>query len=201
MKINEIDPGTKLDISAANTIDHFIELIHTHCSEAIAGMKQANKFLYRGINNVPDMFHGKPRENRKPYNSERANVQKLYDRALSSIGCTALRNNSIFCTADPNMAAIYSDSGLFYCIFPVNGFNFTWSPDIKDPVNDSDFNWMGNKNNPDFYTDFVKLKHYTNGNFSAALTSGNEIMISGEYYAVIEAAIDRDTKYRILNAN
>jgi hypothetical protein len=184
MKINEIDPGEKIDISDTNNIYHFIDLIHTHCSEAIAGMKQANKFLYRGINGVPSMFHGKPRSDRQPTNKNRTESQKMFDIALAKQGIEANRSNSIFCSGSVTQAMIYGlDDNDVYCIFPTNGFKFVWSPKVRDIVNDPDYNWR-NRYEQEFYDRYVIRKDYTNQALGEAIKSGHEIMIAGEYYAI-----------------
>lgn len=139
-----LKPGDRKKFKPSNTnVEARFDKFLSDCSEGIAAMKQANKFLYRGIDstNVPSIFVGKPRENRNALDTPNS-VAEAFDEILSSSGFKALRSNSIFCSGDINQASGYASlqggwGGVknVFMIFPKNGFSLTWSPKIRDFTN------------------------------------------------------------------
>lgn len=99
--------------------------IEDHCSDFLNILKKTNMFLYRGIKDCGNnqIFLGYSRNDRTPRDTD-AYIQTLTDTYLKLQGFTALRSNSIFCTADESATDIY---GRQYIIFPINGFKYTWS--------------------------------------------------------------------------
>ena len=63
-------------------------------------------------------------------------AQDVYDKSIAKAGFKALRSNSIFTSGDSSLAFGFGSSR--YIIFPVNGFNFTWSHSKRDIVIGSD---------------------------------------------------------------
>jgi hypothetical protein len=57
-------------------------------------------------------------------------VSAKIDARLKKQNFTALRSNSIFCTTNYGTASAYGD--VVFVIFPINGFSYTWSPQIRD---------------------------------------------------------------------
>jgi hypothetical protein len=108
--------------------------IETNCSEFLAAVVKAKKFLYRGINKAPDSYAivGKPLKNRKPRDSS-LELQKQFDRLLTLAGFEALRSNSIFATSMYSSASTY---GNVYAIFPLDGYKFTYSEVWDDIILD-----------------------------------------------------------------
>lgn len=176
-----LKPGKKKEFIPSNTKQKTsFETFLSDCSESISAMKQANHFLYRGIeSDVPDIFIGKSRNKRKPLDTD-PSISNSFDKILSASGFTSLRSNSIFCTGSYHQAGNYGDE---FLIFPVNGFSYTWSPYVGDFTMDVSrtlprlLKW---KKTP---KEIVNQYQYTNQNLSTALTSGNEITITGAYYA------------------
>lgn len=215
-------------------LEPYIKILQKECSQAIAVYKQAGKVLLRGSKNAPAAFVGKSWNQRNPKDSDKLG-QELFDAALTKLGITALRSNSIFTSSTVEQAANY---GSVYMIFPKNGFQFSWTkfdPDvvIDDPTEiwkekfieklEIDINRFYNKKIPNFWdldvlmsiidhggiqgfanklkndgypkadlmtadnlVDAKKIKtEYgpDNKNFLAAIQSGGEVLISGEYYA------------------
>jgi hypothetical protein len=115
-----------------------MSMIKRDCSEALNEMKRADNFLYRGLRmsqyqeGMPNIFVGKPRENRKAKDSA-TDVQEKFDNLLKEAGFQALRSNSIFCSGNKSQASGY---GEMYCIFPKNGYACTWSPKFSDLYSD-----------------------------------------------------------------
>lgn len=188
MKIYEIEAGDKIDIADKDSQDQlqdFVTVVRAQCGEALNAMKSAGRFLYRGLfNSAPEMFHGRPRENRQPLNKHRLQSQLMFDAALSKQGIKANRSNSIFCSGDLSQAYVYADNDKdVYLIFPINGFDFSWSPHVRDLVSEPNYRW-NQQTEQEFYDKYIISQEYTNTNFDKALISGYEIMIHGEYYAI-----------------
>jgi hypothetical protein len=132
MRLYELKPGRKKEFHPSNTEEpQSFTTFLANCSESIAAMREAKSFLYRGTYGAHDIFLGRPRENRKTTDTS-PTLQKEWDKIYTSAGFTALRSNSIFCSADIHVADSYGHS---YIIFPINGFSFTWSPKIYDLYN------------------------------------------------------------------
>lgn len=195
MRIYEIDAGTR------TSIDGFTEALHliqANCKQALSAMTSANRFLYRGTRGAPsEVFHGASRQDRNPSSSTKE-FQENIDSALSMAGFKALRSNSIFCSGDIMEAVGYGGNKNLYMIFPIDGFQYTWSPKIRDLFVD-EYNLWGDDpgafdkrttfyrepNAPDeLKKEFLQRVGYKNTDLDAAIVSGREIMISGEYYAV-----------------
>ena len=109
-----------------------VSFIEAHCQEYLQMSKLAGGFLYRGIarnlNRAP-IFIGNSSDNRPPRNTA-PNIQKIADEYLKIGGFKALRSNSVFC-GNIDQASEYGD---IYIIFPIDGFDFTWSMNHDDWV-------------------------------------------------------------------
>lgn len=196
MKLYEIASGEKEEI-----LDSIVPMITKNCKRALHCMRATHGFLFRGIKAgqakaLPRVFLGASRDNRNPTSSS-ATFQRNIDLTLSNAGFNALRLNSIFVTSNIHEASLYSSQNL-YMIFPIDGFKFTWSPVISDLYinewkmwgdDDIAFNtrqeFYNHENaSPELQKRFLEITRYTDTDFTSAMKSGNEIMISGRYYAV-----------------
>lgn len=103
------------------------------CSDAIASMKAADTFLFRGAERDGDAYISKPFDKRRTMTSV-AEVQQFYDKKIAEVGFKALRGNSIFTSGDRTLSSGFGS--IQYMIFPVNGFSFTYStnPEKRDIV-------------------------------------------------------------------
>jgi hypothetical protein len=111
--------------------DDIINLIKTKCSDILHIYKITNKPLYRGIKKAHhQMFIARSREDRVPTDSHHG-VSDIINASLKYVDIKARRDNSIFCTGDKDYA---DEFGSPYVIFPVNGFNYTWSRYYKDVI-------------------------------------------------------------------
>lgn len=205
MKITEIEAGNKEELN--HTLKSFFGLVGQECSAAVSTYMQTHNVLYRGFrpSSVGDrtLFKGNPRNNRKTM-SINSGIQTVIDDALSKCGFTALRSNSLFCTSDFSDADSY---GKPYIIFPKNGFKFTWSPEIADLFLDlsrtyhvadvNDLISIVGSTDPRAIVDHFK---FTNQMFIQAIRSHNEILISGEYYAVSveDYELEGDYKFEVM---
>ena len=103
-----------------------IRYVLQNCKDAVNACKAAGKFLYRGdVQAKKDdvAFVGTSRNDRRPTDSD-STISQEYDRILKSLGFSALRHNSIFCTSDLNHAEGF---GQDYMIFPIDKHSsYTW---------------------------------------------------------------------------
>lgn len=199
MKINEIDPGEKVNIpidpKEHSRLDRIVSMIQTKCSDALVGMSEAQDFLYRGTKGgTSEEFVGRSRNDRRAKSSS-YEMQVNIDKAFTMAGFQALRSNSIYATSNMMDASMYGSATNLFLIFPVNGFKFTWSPIIDDLYVDIDraYRDIPIATKMDFcYREadkeglelFLKLTDYRSDDFGAAVASKHEIMISGEYIAL-----------------
>lgn len=218
MRLFEIAPGRKERVStgfslfSSSKYPKYLSLIQRDCTDAIAIMKHQKAFIYRGVNSSPNAFVSRSRENRRSLTY--AYGQSVLDKILVAAGFTAIRSNSIFCSADSSVASTY---GNLYFIFPKNGFEYSWSSKFRDSislthkiedklgsvkpkVNDDEAFVMSTGQNeqgeslidlldaaqsdPNAAKRFCKLAGYTNSHLDLGLESHHEIMIRGEYYAI-----------------
>lgn len=179
MRLSEISPGEKA-LVASNRIASFIKLVKTECSDAWDAYHRTNKLLCRGVKNAHNisMFHGLTRNSRNPMSTSRGEQDHI-DMALKKYGFTALRSNSIYCTADEGDAKSY---GELFIIFPKNGFDFTWSPVIGDLYLDMRRSGIANATTMS-YEEIIEQFQFRKDRFDEALDSYHEILIKGEYYA------------------
>jgi hypothetical protein len=127
------------------------ERIEREASFAVKSFKNTQKVLYRGSRKSQDAFIGRPWTGRKPTHSN-SEFSDLYDQALSMYGAKALRSNSLFVTADPDLAAGFGN--VLHIIFPMDGFHYTWSTVEKDIVFNSE-SWSRSFDN-ELVADYMK---------------------------------------------
>ena len=124
MRIYEIAPGEKRSIQIQKFDAIWDNLIVTNCNEIIEIYSKSNSFLYRGIKGSKNLiFRGYSRIDRFPSDSYRS-LSDLFDIGLKKCGMTALRSNSLF-TA--NSVELSSQFGNEYIIFPIDGFEYTYT--------------------------------------------------------------------------
>jgi transcription antitermination factor NusG len=119
-------------------LSNLLRGIRKNCSQIIKIYQQINdyddynkkRFLYRGIRSYEDALYGKPFDARRPKDSV-LEINQLADKALTNAGFKARRTNSIFTTSNKEQASNY---GNVYIIFPVDGFDFTYSRRNSDLV-------------------------------------------------------------------
>ena len=168
MKINEIN-STKFE--------NVLTLIENDCSIFIRDTGKLRLKMYHGfVDEKPEIFSDVPRDDRQPRSSS-MNVQTQIDNMLKLSGFEARRGNSLFCTGNSKMSALY---GKNYLIFPVNGYKFTWNELIID--------MYGNLEGMNILTDIynkvsprviVNKFKFRKDDISAALISGVEIYLRG----------------------
>lgn len=185
MKINEIEAGKKYGLPSDEE-GQIIDLIKTNCSDAVAAMQQCGQFLYRGAGVKHLAFHGRSRENRRSLSMLNWQ-QEVFDKAMTAYGFTALRSNSIFCSGSFDQAKSY---GHPFIIFPVNGFSFLWSAEVRDfvikayPIGDACKDALKSRDPIGaIQNNVIRPYKYSDSNLGEAILAGHEISVHGEYYA------------------
>lgn len=179
MLISEIEHGKK--VSFVDTHNRIVATIQKDCSQFIIASKATRMPLYRGVNGAPaTIFKGRPRRDRRTYTEDE--LVKLFNIGFSELGIKANRTNTIACTSDAEIAGTFGSP--FY-IFPINGFEFSWSQKVDDFgagfIDDDVYGIIAKyQKNP---IKLVKKYGFTDKNFNRALLSGHEINVLGEYYA------------------
>lgn len=133
MRIDELRPGKIVaPKSYGSTEDQFFapakKYITRHCGQALEIMRAVKNPLFRGIDIRVPYFFGHPRENRPSFGGD-PDLMELIDGKLASAGFKALRHNSIMCSGSATKAFQFGET---YLVFPRDGFDFTWSPEISD---------------------------------------------------------------------
>ncbi len=187
MKIKELQPGEEIALRLKKE-DKILSLIKEHCQTAHQTYLNTHKILTRGIDKnylTANEFIGRSRENRTPIVMNEIKAKKL-NSAFSELGFNARRDNSIFCSSNKNA---YKMFGTAFYIFPIDPFDFTWSPIVKDINIDMPLRSAINDNNYDIfklwnegqYNELIKYCEYSKTDFNEAVLSENEVMIHGKY--------------------
>lgn len=109
-------------------MNDIVAIIRAECSEILEFYRNGGGLLYRGSKDKPSIFRRDVRQDRIPANTPEA-IHHATDEALTALGFTAIRSNSLFVTSKPNIAGFY---GPAYVILPMNGFAFTYWRNAQD---------------------------------------------------------------------
>jgi len=200
MLLSEFKHGRKLKNTSKIGHDQqqkIIEYIHKHCQDILMVYAQTNDCLYKGLSNdVGQIMMGKSEENREPKDTPKE-VQVKVDSLLQGAGFTALRRNSFFCISDVERAEYFckGDWTRLYVVFPLDGFEYTWSATINDfsehfgllPISHSGTQ-IETDNISSFENlkpnEFVKKYDYYKTNIQEAIILQKEVMIRGSYILI-----------------
>jgi len=174
-----------------------VEYIHKNCQEILMTYQQTNDCLYRGLSHdAGPIMIGKSNENREPVDTPKE-IQNKVDSLLQGAGFKALRRNSIFCTSDIDRAEFFTKRHFtqIYVIFPLDGFEYTWSSKIDDFSEYFGLVKADSGNHPDQMDvvssfdnldsiGFVEKYDYHNTNLSEAVLRQKEVMLRGGYVLV-----------------
>lgn len=166
--------------------DELCRTIQNDCSEIIHIYRETNSRLTHDTQRSGKILFGTT-QNRLPRHTP-LRLQKNIDQKLQAMGFIAVRGNSLFCSTGGNSFK-YGENR--YTVFPVNGFQFTYSPNIRDLTmelwseqsDDEDVDVVDNIMNMT-PKEFVDYYEYTNKNILDGLNADCEIMIAGSYYLV-----------------
>lgn len=186
-------------------IEKYSILIKKQCTQIVSiYQRHEDDYFYRGLmNSVEPFIFSQSKESRAPRNTP-IEIQNRFDKILKKLGFTAIRSNSIFVTPDYHTArGVYATGGKgnVYVIFPVDGFSYTWSPNVHDFYVDgidpytkgygykvaglpTVAQFMLNTANLGDLSWFKRFYGYTNKNLEQALNTQSEVLIHGKYYAV-----------------
>lgn len=153
MRIFEIAPGEKQPVNFKSLKDFWQNKIEVECSEALAEMRKASSWLYRGSNDYGHIYKGSSHNERKPKDSSKY-LSVEWDRMLQQLGFDAVRSNSIFCTSNSSHARSF---GKVYCVFPINGFKYTYSPYIRDKMIDDWSDFIDDEKNRIIYDEYRRV--------------------------------------------
>lgn len=128
-----------LDEKRLLTYEEGIELVKKECSEIINIYKKAGRVLFRGtkserrkpIDDDNKIYKIVPRKRRNPKDTDKE-TQKILDNLFNQRFGWKPRSHGIF-AAGIESASYY---GTPHGFFPVNGFDYIWSPKIDDLYND-----------------------------------------------------------------
>jgi transcription antitermination factor NusG len=179
-------------------MENLFKALAKNCKQIIKVYKQLNRnnfdqeiFLYRGIKSTEDALYGKPFENRKPKDSL-TNLHDLVNNALKDSGFVATRENSTFVTGKRSQAAGYGDD--LYIIFPVDGFEFTYTKEgdlildrtYKDNILDKNIAreikeliMLEKANKPDFPNHPNYNSLFSQGNFDGDVLTVKQLIKNG----------------------
>jgi len=191
MKLFELlSPGPGINKPLRIQIAGIIKFVQKNCSIALDEMLATGKYLLRGTReDNQTVFIGQSRTDSSRLPADTPLItQSQVDDSLYQAGFKALRSNSIFCSSTIRTAREY---GSPYAIFPVNGFEYTWSSKIFDLTGAldgcelpaemaliSDIRELPGK-------EFARKYEFHNSvDLKGALMSDNEIYIRGTYLAV-----------------
>lgn len=123
-------------------MNNLFKALAKNCKQIVKVYKELNnnfagekkRFMYRGIRSSSDALYGKPFTERKPKDSN-PELHTMLNDAMVYAGLDARRNNAMFVSGDLGQAKSYGTD--VFVFFPVDGFTFTWSKNIKDLVLDA----------------------------------------------------------------
>jgi len=159
----------------------------------------------------PTMVLSIPKD-RKPTGTH-PNTHKHLDKAFKDAGFEASRSNSMFASSDYTEASKYTGKyvdgvqpGHVYVVFPENGYSYTWSHTIRDLYaqyrflfkdTEARITYSGVDIDDMFESDQIPedlaeslvqgiKSNYHNTDLAKAISSGNEIMVTGSDYVAVE---------------
>lgn len=171
-------------------INEYVDFIYENCQQFL----KESEFIpaYRGMTVPGDKhyagFHEWRERTRRPKDIPYV-VHDAVNYQLDELGFKARRDNSIFISGSKSIAVHY---GPPYLIFPLDGYSYTWSPDVHDLYDLYPFAQLDLKHNAiqQALNDIPNFR-FLNTNLSEALNSKNEIYLySPEGYVAIYSSIE-----------
>lgn len=169
--------------------------IRTNCSQFLK--ESRNIPLYRGIDGQPEYFISAPEVDRRP-RSTPLEIQNLVDDIFMKKFKWKPRSGGVFTSGNYDIALGYGDP---FRIYPVDGYKYIWSPDVRDLFYEFwEFKYRTDKYEkmkkyaPERATEDEIREHmtkmvstYKNTSLAEGIKSGNEIMIQCEKYLMVLA--------------
>lgn len=155
--------------------------VRRDCLPFLAMIEPSAAGLYRGcFRDGAAVFEDEVFRDRKPKNMP-VELHQAADAWFSARFGVRYRGAGLFCTGDAVQAASHGD---VYRIYPVGGFQFCWSPRVKDLHAWCDENGFLEKS-PDALTNALAGLDYREDDLAEALASGSEIMVACKCYVSI----------------
>lgn len=138
--------------------------------------------LWRGYGNCnwKEVVKQGPIAGRQPKNNSQL-AHSVSDNWFHDKFGIRFRSQSMFCTGDRKIAAHY---GNVYSILPFDGYQFCWSPKIRDLYSEISLSFM-KKEDADSIIELLEQGDYQTTDIVAAILSGYEIMLAAPSYLVI----------------
>lgn len=173
------------------SLDNVMSGIQSGCGQFL---KEFKKPIFRGIENYPDFGNRVPRRDRRSLSLGDV-LHSTFDICFDKVFGWKPRSQGVFATGDDQQANIYGD---VYYFFPLDGYEYIWSPEVEDlytditdilmesgvfkyrgEIQDSKYWEYWNLDRIDKLTKWIK-SNYKNKNYN----KDNEIMFkcSGYYY-------------------
>ena len=180
-------------------LDKLDERIRRDCQPYLALLHDGASPLYRGAPASAEVVsEWLVRRDRKP-RSMPIELHEAADQWFSRNFGVRFRSAGFFCTGDPKQAEGF---GAVYQVFPIGGFQFCWSPNVRDLHEFSAENDYLRRPSNELVEALDRL-NYREEDFGKATASGCEIMIAcGRYYALaVRASHARNGEAKSLEAN
>lgn len=183
------------EITNDSQIDEFIERVSKECKPFLYA-KDPGQLLYRGMQIIDEILYNKIiRKHRVPTDIPH-DFHSFIDRYFKQHFDYYFRSNAMFMTSNYGFASAY---GQVYAVYPVDSFQFLWSPKVKDlyPILAKIMRQKYKFDIQEFESGYdneqiekilndlsniLKDLEYKNTDLDEAINSGNEIMIGGDSY-------------------
>lgn len=161
--------------------------VQRECKPFLAMIASSTVGLYRGCSrDEAAVFEDEVPRDRKPKNMP-VELHQAADAWFSARFGVRYRGAGLLCTGDVVQAASHGD---VYRIYPVGGFQFCWSPRVKDLHAWCDENGFLQKS-PDVLTNALAGLDYREDDLAEAIASGSEIMLACKRYIGVQAVVMR----------
>ena len=177
-----------------------VQSIRDECKQILKlYASEPGRYLYRGSKRNVSMYKGVSQFERRPKDTDLTIHRNVVD-AMINLGFTAHRGNSIFVTPSKHMARAFSSvvlGGQVYIIFPIDGFDYSWSPQVddfySDVIDSSDFAFGTNitpdprhRPGPKNMHELLVNLDYKDTDLDRVIKFSRsvEVMIHGSYYAI-----------------
>ena len=135
--------GNYLTESKIEPIEEFTELVKRDCGKFLKEINPYKNFLYRGLSGVGGMGIKTPRADRMAKDMSLSGHEYLGNLFKKYHGWNA-RKEGVFCSGNIGETSSY---GISYIVFPIDGYKYLWSDDIRDLFScmeqDQDFKYKG----------------------------------------------------------
>jgi hypothetical protein len=176
-------------------VKDIIAAIRDECLPFLALLQSGCAPLFRGADPAgATYFRAEVRRDRRPTNMP-LELHLAADEWFSQQFGVRYRQAALFCTGDRAQAARH---GAVCAVFPIEGFQFCWSPHVKD-LHD----WARDGGHltlsPETFAALLPTLEYRDRHLGAATASGCEVMVCCQaYHALVMQAGEEDALWKAL---